>query len=85
VTGPQKGGICGCLQLHAGKYTGQAAVPNSTDKRYFTRLHLAPYSKKVDHHLDVFLLYPQDAPAEFVRDFQRLVDEFDRYIEIRGR
>jgi hypothetical protein len=75
-TGPQKGGIFGDLELREGRYGGMAVVPQSFDKRYFTLLLMAPYSKKMDHHLYVHLKYPQDVPKEFLTDFERLVNGF---------
>lgn len=78
--GPQKGGVVGSLELQAGPYGGQAAVPQAIDKRYFTLLLLAPYSKKLDQHLYVHLKYPRDASKEFVKEFEGLVNGFDRYV-----
>src|SRR5262245_15575046 len=42
--GPQKSGIYGDIELGTGVYGGQAVVPQSFDKRYFTLLLMAPYS-----------------------------------------
>jgi len=76
--GPQKGGIWGTLSLQRGKYIGMADVPRSFNKRYYTVRLLAPYSAKLDAHLYVRLKYPQDAPTEFLRDFEGLVERFDK-------
>jgi hypothetical protein len=58
--GPQKSGIYGDIELRAGEYGGMAIVPQSFDKRYFTLLLMAPYSKKLDHHLYIHLKYPRN-------------------------
>jgi hypothetical protein len=84
-TGPQKGGIYGDLELRAGEYDGMAAVPQSFDKRYFTLLLLAPYSKKLNRHLYVHLKYPHNAPAEFLSEFAELVNHFDDHLASKGR
>jgi hypothetical protein len=83
--GPQKGGIYGDLELRAGPYGGMAAVPQSFDKRYFTVLLTAPYSKALDHHLYVHLKYPRDVPRDFLREFSELIDGFDRHVRARGK
>src|SRR5262245_52345432 len=62
--GPQKGGICGSLELRDGQYGGQALLPQSFDKRYFINSARAPYSKRLDRYLLVSLKYPSDAPKE---------------------
>jgi hypothetical protein len=83
--GPQKGGIFGDLELRAGEYGGMAVVPQSFDKRYFTVLLLAPYSKKLDHHLYVHLKYPRDAPKDFLKEFEVLVGGFEKQVPARGQ
>jgi hypothetical protein len=85
VVGPQKGGICGRLELCRGKYGAQLALPHRSDKRYFTSQLLAPYSEKWDRHLMVELMYPADVPKDFLKDFYRLVSEFDKHIRAGGR
>jgi hypothetical protein len=67
--GPQKSGIYGDIELRAGKYAGMAVTPQSFDKRYFTLLLMAPYSKKLNYHLYVHLKYPRDVPQEFLKEF----------------
>jgi hypothetical protein len=80
VTGPQKGGIHGEIELRAGEYGGMAVVPQSFDKRYFTVLLMAPYSKKLDHHLYIHLKYPGDVHKEFLKEFERLVEGFEKHV-----
>ena len=79
-TGPQKGGIYGDIELRAGEYGGMAVAPQAFDKRYFILLLMAPYSKKLDHHLYAHLKYPGDAPKEFLKEFERLVDGFEKHV-----
>src|SRR5262249_4072096 len=84
-TGPQKGGILGCVELRPGSYGGQASRPQAHDKRYFTDLYLAPHSAARDCYLDVMLRYPHDAPEDFLADFRRLVDGFETYLPPPGK
>src|SRR5262249_25632499 len=79
VTGPQRGGIFGFLELRQGKYEGQAIRPCESDKRYFTALWLAPESARHDCHLDVLLRSPHDVPKGFVAEFRQLVGNFETY------
>jgi hypothetical protein len=83
-TGPQKGGIYGDIELHAGQYGGMAIAPQSFDKRYFILLLMAPYSKKLDHHLYIHLKYPRDVSKEFLKDFEHLVNGFEKHVPAGG-
>ena len=83
--GPQKSGIYGDLEIRPGLYGGQAVVPQAFDKRYFTLLMLAPYSKKLNHHLYVHLKYPSDAPKEFIKEFVELVNGFEKHVAAKGK
>jgi hypothetical protein len=83
--GPQPGGIYGDIELQPGKYGGAAVAPQSFDKRYFTLLLMAPYSKKLDHHLYIHLKYPRDVPKDFLKEFERLVDGFEKHVPARGK
>jgi hypothetical protein len=78
--GPQKGGIYGDIALRPGEYQGMAAVPQSVDKRYFTLWVTAPHSRKLDHHLYIHLKYPRDVPKDFLKEFERLVDGFEKHV-----
>jgi len=80
--GPQKGGIYGDIELRAGQYGGMAAVPQSFDKRYFTLFLTALYSQKLDHHLYIHLKFPRDVSKEFLKDFQRLVEGFEKHVRV---
>jgi hypothetical protein len=83
--GPQKGGIYGDIELRPGEYGGMAVVPQSFDKRYFILSVMAPYSKRLDHHLFVHLKYPRDASEEFLHAFRRLVEGFDKHVGWGGK
>jgi hypothetical protein len=63
---------------------GMAALPQSFDKHYFTVLVTAPHSKKLDHHLYIHLKYPRDAPKDFLKEFKRLVDGFEKHLPATG-
>jgi len=83
--GPQKGGIYADIELRAGQYMGMATVPQSFDKRYFTLLLTAPHSRKLDHHLYIHLKYPRDVPKDFLKEFERLVDGFEKHVPATGK
>lgn len=83
--GPQPGGLYGELEPISGPYTGMAGVPQVFDNLYFKTHLMAPYSKKLDHHLWTNLKVPRQledvprTPAKFIEDFKKLVDGFDKY------
>ncbi|HYS53472.1 MAG TPA: hypothetical protein VER58_06900 [Thermoanaerobaculia bacterium] len=79
-TGPQKSGIYGDVELRSGVYAGQAGVPQTFDKRYFTLLVMAPYDPVHDQHLYVRVKYPYDISHRFLEDFRRLVNQFGRLV-----
>jgi hypothetical protein len=83
--GPNKGGICGDIELRAGAYNGAAVSPQSFDERYFIDRLMTPYSKKLDHHLYIHLEHPHDAPATFLKEFEALMNSFDRYLEAKDK
>lgn len=80
--GPQKGGIHGVIEVCAGKYMGMAATPQTFDRRYFTLLLTAAYSKRLDHHLYVHVKYPRHVPKEFLKEFEGLVDGFEKHVPV---
>jgi RNA polymerase sigma factor (sigma-70 family) len=82
-TGPRKGGIHGDIELRAGEYMGMAAVPQTFDKRYFTLLMTALYSRKLDQHLFVLLKYPRDVPKDFVKELEQLLTGFEKHVPAR--
>jgi hypothetical protein len=82
--GPQPGGIYCDIELRPGKYGGAAVVPRVFDKRYFTLLLMAPYSKKIDHHLYIQLKYPGQVSQEFLNKFKHLANGFDEHVSATG-
>jgi hypothetical protein len=79
--GPQKGGIMGTFELLRGKWTGAAVVPQTFDYRYFKALLMAPESAQHNCHLVTHLNFPADAKPEFLRDFQTLVNDFQKHLK----
>lgn len=77
--GPKKGGVYCKIVSEKGIYSGAAEVPQTFDKHYFTVLLLAPYSKRLDCHLHVLLLYPSDASKQFLRDFADAINKFSAH------
>ena len=62
------------------KYGGQAGVPQTFDVRYFTTYLLAPYSKKLDGHLYIHLTYPKNVTKEFLEEFEKLIEAFEKHV-----
>jgi hypothetical protein len=40
---------------------------------------------KLDQHLYVHLKYPRDVPKEFLKEFERLAEEFEKHIPAKGK
>jgi hypothetical protein len=76
--GPNKDGILCEIELRHGAYGGAAVVPQVFDKRYFTILLLAPYSQKLDAHLNVNLFYPRGVSEEFLKAFRDTIESFSK-------
>ncbi len=81
--GPQRGGIFCDMEFRKHNYGAQAAVPQDFDKRYFKTLLMAPYSKKLDHHLYVHFKYPSNVKPEFSKKFQTLTERFEEFCSTR--
>ena len=62
-----------------------AAVPQSSDKRYFVLLLTAPYSRKLDHHLYIHLKYPRDVSRDLLKEFDRLATGFEKHVPPAGK
>ena len=79
--GPRTGGVLGDIEYRAGRYRGQATVPQTIDKRYFRLLLLAPHSDRLGGYLYVHLKLPgQGTPPEgFVPKLTALVNGFEAY------
>jgi hypothetical protein len=84
VRGPYVGGVWCDMILVKGRYAG--TVPNvekgvtQIGADFYNRL-LAPYSKTLDSHLLVVLRYPGGTPPEFLKRFETLVKDFEKYVK----
>jgi len=83
--GPQKGGIYGIIAIHPARYMEMAAMPRLIDKRYYISWETAPYSKKIDHHLRIWVNYPRNVPKGFLKEFEGLVDGFGKHVPVEGK
>jgi hypothetical protein len=79
--GPKPGGILCDMSFQKGPYQGAAVVPQTFDKRYFKVLLLAPYSARRDAHLLIHLSYPGNTSGEFLKEFTRLVNDFEKQVD----
>ncbi|MHC4696703.1 MAG: hypothetical protein ACYTFA_08180 [Planctomycetota bacterium] len=76
--GPKKGGVLGTIELRDGRYTGAACVPQTFDRRYYSIMLMAPYSKQHDCHLYVHLYVPRhESKPEFIKELTELVNAFE--------
>lgn len=80
VWGPGVHGIVGEIRISSGQYKGMVEVPQTFDKRYFKLRLMAPYSKKLDHHLHVQLKLPDRAPKKFLKELEMLVADFENQL-----
>jgi hypothetical protein len=81
----KKSGIMGDLKWTSGPYMGMAGAPQSFDEKYFTRLFMAPETLTHDAYLHVTLKYPTDVPEDFLKDFQSLVNDFEKHIPTKAK
>jgi hypothetical protein len=79
--GPNANGILCDITLESGRYGGQAVVPQTLEGPYFQTLLMAPYSSNRDEHLYVRLRYPNDVNAAFLKEFSKLVNDFEKYLD----
>jgi hypothetical protein len=80
----KKSGIIGDIEWTSGSYRGMAAAPQSFDEKYFTRLFMAPETQQHDAYLHVNLKYPSDAPEDFLKDFQSLINDFEKHVPVKA-
>lgn len=73
---PKLDGIMGKIDLKSGRYPGKEYLPSTTHETLFTSLLMAPYSASEDKHLLSRLLFPPNAPVEFLTSFKALIDRF---------
>lgn len=76
VLAPQEGGILGDVSCDAGECKDKFEA----EKRdgFHTILTLAPYSKKLDHHVLATLTFPTDVASEFKEQFTETVNSFTK-------
>ena len=80
--GPKKGGILGDIELRDGQYVGAAVVPQTFDRKYYSILLLAPYSKKFDCHLYVHIYHPHlDDESGFIKEITDIINSFENRLE----
>jgi hypothetical protein len=86
--GPKKSGVACSVFIGKGPYSGPIQMqvapegtslgPVTFDKKVFKLMLMAPHSAQKDMHLWVALSYPQDASAEFVKDFIAIIAAFEK-------
>jgi hypothetical protein len=45
----------------------------------------ASHSRKLDHYLYIHLKYPRDVPKDFLKEFERLVNGFEKHVAATGK
>ncbi|HEY9784845.1 MAG TPA: hypothetical protein V6D17_05540 [Candidatus Obscuribacterales bacterium] len=78
---PVWGGILLDVDLKEGQYAGVQSVPAKLNyNSYYHVLMFAPYSKEYGCHLLTKVAHPFDAPPEFLKRVQNLVNQFEQYL-----
>lgn len=78
--GPDWGGILFDIDLKDGQYSGVHAVPKKFNEySYYHVMLYAPYSTKLNKHLETRIAYPFDVPPDFLKRFIFLVENFDQH------
>ncbi|HEY7311048.1 MAG TPA: hypothetical protein VH643_16915 [Gemmataceae bacterium] len=78
--GPQPGGVCGWIQLLKGEYVGMAVLPQEFDVHYYKSYRMGHYERKLDCTVDAGLSYPPREGNEFVEEFEKVIDQFEKYV-----
>lgn len=74
------GGILFDMDLKDGQYSGVHAVPKKFNEySYYHVMLYAPYSAKLNKHLETRIVYPFDVPPDFLKRFVSLVENFDQH------
>lgn len=82
---PDFGGVMCDIELKPGKYSGRIRLPQQyNEHNFYSVILMAPYSKELNAHLYVKLLYPSDTQQEFTDRFKDLLNEFDEPPETRS-
>lgn len=78
--GPDWGGILFDMDLKDGQYSGVYTVPKKFNQySYYHVMLYAPYSIKLNKHLETRIAYPFDVPPDFLKRFISLVENFDQH------
>ncbi|MBK9145506.1 MAG: SEL1-like repeat protein [Candidatus Melainabacteria bacterium] len=75
---PKLGGIVGDIKATKGHYPGKEYLPYQTNGTLYVFLLMAPYSAEEDDHLLTKLMFPPDAPLDFVSSFKTLVSMYTK-------
>lgn len=75
---PKLGGIVGDIKATKGHYPGKEYLPFQTNGTLYVFLLMAPYSAEEDDHLLTKLMFPPDAPLDFVSSFKTLVSMYTK-------
>ncbi len=74
------GGILFDMDLKDGQYSGVHAVPKKFNEySYYHVMLYAPYSAKLNKHLEARIVYPFDVPPDFLKRFVSLIENFDQH------
>lgn len=74
------GGILFDIDLKDGQYSGVHAVPKKFNEySYYHVMLYAPYSAKLNKHLEIRIVYPFDVPPDFLKRFISLIENFDQH------
>lgn len=78
--GPDWGGILFDMDLKDGQYSGVHAVPKKFNEySYYHVMLYAPFSTKLNKHLETRIAYPFDVPPDFLKRFVSLVENFEQH------
>lgn len=74
------GGILFDMDLKDGQYSGVHAVPKKFNEySYYHVMLYAPYSARLNKHLETRIAYPFDVPPDFLKRFTALVENFEQH------
>lgn len=74
------GGILFDMDLKDGQYSGVHAVPKKFNEySYYHVMLYAPYSSRLNKHLETRIVYPFDVSPEFIKRFVSLVENFEQH------
>ncbi len=79
VDAPRLDGILGEVTIVPSVYSGAKALPSYTNEQLYTELLMGPHSQAKDSHLLARLVYPPNAPSDFVNQFKSLINCYPRF------